>query len=130
MSKQRYIIVVADDDPGINELYSQMLADEGYQVYCCFSGDEAARVIQRIQPDLAVVDMQMETRDAGLRLLQSLRQNPQTMRLSVIICSADAGYLDSTKQHFSELGALVITKPFDIDHFLQNVEKLLMLAQS
>src|SRR3954453_15104018 len=117
MSKQRYVIVVADDDPGINELYSQLLTEEGYEVHCCFSGDEAARVMQRLQPDLAVVDMQMETRDAGLRLLQSLRQNPQTMRLSVIICSADGVYLDSTKQHVSELGAVVLTKPFDIDHF-------------
>ena len=126
MSQQHYVIVVADDDPDLNQLFSMMLSDQGYQVHCCFSGDEAARVIQRIQPDLAVVDMQMETRDAGLKLLESLRQSPQTMRLSVIICSADVIFLDSTNSQIKELGAEVITKPFRIDDFLEIVKQLLL----
>lgn len=125
MSKQRYVIVVADDDPGINELLNILLTDAGYQVHCCFSGDEAARIIQRIQPDLAVVDMQMETRDAGLKLLQSLRQSPQTMRLSVVICSADAILLDATRADIIELGATILPKPFRVDDVLQTIESLI-----
>jgi CheY-like chemotaxis protein len=125
MSKQHYVIVVADDDPGINELLNITLTDAGYQVHSCFSGDEAARIIQRIQPDVAVVDMQMETRDAGLRLLQALRQDPHTMRLSVVICSADTIFLDATRESIVELGATVLPKPFYLDEVLQTVESLL-----
>ena len=128
MPKQRYVIVVADDDPSINELLNIMLTDAGYQVHCCFSGNEAARIIRRIQPDLVVVDMQMETRDAGLQLLLSLRQNPQTMRLSVVICSADTIFLDTTRDNITELGATILAKPFHLDEVLQTVESLIALS--
>jgi len=126
MTRQHYTIVVADDDPILNTMLSDILTEEGYQVHCCFSQQEAARVIQRIVPDVAIVDMQMEARDAGLVLLQSLRHNLQMMRLSVIICSADHIFLQRNSDEIEQLGAEIISKPFDIEHLLQTVKRLLV----
>jgi len=67
----------------------------------------------------------MDVRDAGLLLLQSLRQNPQTLTLSVIICSADLPYLDEHREQVALLGAEAIPKPFEIEHLLETVKRLL-----
>ena len=128
MAKQHYVIVIADDDPAINDLLRDILSEEGYQVHCCFTREEAARVIQRIVPDVAVIDMQMEARDAGLVLLQSLRDSPQTMRLSVIICSADEICLQQNSDQITQLGAQILPKPFDVEHLLDTVKLLLAAA--
>jgi len=126
MAKQQYVIVVADDNVQINDFLYDLLNEEGYQVLCCFSGEEAQRVIRRVTPDVAILDMQMETRDAGLQVLEHLRQHPETARVSVIICSADVPFLEAKKNDIIAYGGEIISKPFEIPHLLVTIEKLLM----
>src|SRR6266498_3640074 len=95
MANEPFVIVVADDDPLLNALVCELLADEGYDVRCSFTGAEAMRIIQRIRPDLVITDMQMEVRDAGLQVLQSLRQTPATIAVAVIICYTDREFLQA-----------------------------------
>jgi len=126
MAKEHYVIVVADDNALINTFLSDLLQDEGYQVLCCFSGEEALRVIRRVKPDVAILDLQMETRDAGLQVLEHLRQHPETARVSIIICSADVPFLDAKKQDITAYGGEIVYKPFEIPRLLATIEKLLM----
>ncbi len=126
MAKEHYVIVVADDNTLINNFLSDLLRDEGYQVLCCFSGEEAQRVIRRVTPDVAILDMQMEERDAGLQVLEHLRQHPETARISVIICSADVPFLEAKKKDITANGGEIVYKPFEIPRLLATIEKLLM----
>ena len=128
--KCRYAIVVADDDPLMNVLLREILLSDGYEVLCCFSGAEAERVIQRVKPDAAIVDMQMEVRDAGLQLLKSVRQNPTTAHISVIICSADLSYLDEQREQITAYGAEVMFKPFTVEQILKTVRRMLVAEVS
>lgn len=130
MAKQAYTVVIADDDPFINQLLMYLLSEAGYQVLCCFTGAEAARVIRRVVPDVAIVDMQMEVRDAGLQLLKAVRDDPQTAALGVILCSADTRFLEAHRQEIATYGAEIIPKPYDIDHLLETVRQLLPPALS
>jgi len=129
MANEHFVIVVADDDPAMNEVLREVLSEEGYDVRCCFTGDAAARITQRIAPDLAIIDMQMEVRDAGLRVLQALRQNPATARIAVIICSADRAFVQAKRQEIATYGAEIIVKPFEITHLVETVSRLLMAPQ-
>ena len=124
MTKHSFVVVVADDDPYLVELYQFILIEAGHQVLCCFSGNEAERVIRRVKPDVAIVDMQMEAQDAGLRLLETIRANPETSRVAVIVCSADVLFLDAQREHIARHGGETIAKPFEIDHLLATVERL------
>ncbi len=126
MAKEHYVIVVADDNVAINNFLSDLLHDEGYDVLCCFSGEEAQRIIRRVKPDVAILDMQMEVRDAGLHVLEWLRQHPETAGVSVIICSADVLYLAAKMKLISAYGGEIVYKPFDIPHLLSTIEKLLI----
>jgi CheY-like chemotaxis protein len=126
MVKEQYVIVVADDNEQINDFLNDLLHEEGYEALCCFSGEEALRVIRRVIPDVAILDMQMETRAAGLKVLELLRQHPETARISVIICSADVPFLDAKKQDIIAYGGEIVYKPFEISHLLATIEKLLV----
>src|SRR5262245_55773732 len=121
MVKTHVVIVVADDDPALNAVVCEMLTDEGYEVHGCFTGEEAVRIMQRLVPDLAIIDMQMEVRDAGLRVLQALRQNPMTARIGVIICSADDAFARAKGHEIAAYDAEIILKPFAIAHLLETV---------
>ena len=63
--------------------------------------------------------------DAGLRLLESLRQDPLTAALSVVVCSADVSYLDICREQLNVYGAEVVAKPFALDHLLETVRRML-----
>ena len=126
MAKEQYVIAVADDNELINDFLNDLLHEEGYQVLCCFSGAEALRVIRRVIPDVAILDLQMETRDAGLRVLEHLRQHPETAWISAIICSADVPFLDAKREDIIAYGGEIVYKPFEISHLLATIEKLLM----
>ena len=128
MAKQHYVIVVADDNTLINNFLCDLLCEEGYEVLCCFSGVEALRVIRRVTPDVAILDMQMETHDAGLQVLEQLRQHPETARVAVIVCSADVPFLETKKKDITAYDGEIIYKPFEIPHLLAMIEKLLMVT--
>jgi CheY-like chemotaxis protein len=126
MAKEHYVIVVADDNALINNFLCDLLREEGYEVLCCFSGVEALRVIRRATPDVAILDMQMETHDAGLQVLEQLRQHPETARVSVIVCSADVPFLQAKKNDITAYGGEIVYKPFEIARLLATIEKVLM----
>jgi CheY-like chemotaxis protein len=128
MTKQHFVIVVADDDLATNALLQVVLSSEGYEVLCCFTGAEAERVIQRVIPDVAIVDMQMEVRNAGLRLLKTVRANPRTANLAVILCSADELFLRDHQDDIAAYRAAVVAKPFELEHLLATVEQVLATA--
>ncbi|MBN2473918.1 MAG: response regulator [Pirellulales bacterium] len=63
-------ILFADDNRNINEHCRRELEDEGYRVLVAFNGDEALRIVDRCQPDVAVLDICMP----GTNGLQALGQ--------------------------------------------------------
>jgi CheY-like chemotaxis protein len=125
MNPQPRRVIIVDDDQHINNLVAEVLRDEGFEVHCCFTSAEALGVAQRIRPDLMVIDLQMETRDAGLGLLRALRANPATADIAVVICSADSLALHQQTQQLAAHGATVVSKPFRLDQLVAAVARLL-----
>ena len=62
-------ILVVDDEVGIRELLSEILADEGHQVMVAESAGEARRLRERARPDLVLLDIWMPDTD-GISLLK------------------------------------------------------------
>jgi len=70
-------LLLVDDDTDLTELLGEYLSNEGYQVRCAHSADEAEKLLQQHSFDLLVFDIMMPGR-SGLELLQSLRPGLQT----------------------------------------------------
>lgn len=83
-------ILVADDEPEIAELLKLFLERERCRVIVAGNGQEAWRIIQQEQVDLAVVDIMMPELD-GYQLIGRIREKHT---IPVIILSAKGGDVD------------------------------------
>src|SRR5437879_11170851 len=95
-------IVVADDVPEIAQFVEEVLAGQGFDVRSASDGDETLSLIQRFRPDLIILDIMMP-RMHGIDVLRQLTENPETMPVGVIVCSARTFKQDV--EQVRELGA-------------------------
>lgn len=70
MSKD--VVLVVDDEKGIRETLSEILADEGYEVLTASSGEEALLIVKDHLPDIVFLDIWLPDMD-GLEILQNLK---------------------------------------------------------
>ena len=62
-------IMIVDDEVGIRDLLSEILADEGHQVLLAENAESARRLRERQRPDLVLLDIWMPDTD-GITLLK------------------------------------------------------------
>lgn len=119
---QRHILVV-NDTQEILDLFREILEDEGYRVSLYSYAVEDLDEIQRINPDLILLDLIIGGESAGWELLQKLRMNRETMSIPIIVCTAALDVVRDLQGHLREKGVGVILKPFDIDDLLRAVAR-------
>lgn len=85
-------IVMADDNPEIRTYFSSILSHESDMelVGMAASGAEAVKMAQALKPDIILMDIQMETRVAGITASeQILRLLPETKIIILTILEDD-----------------------------------------
>ena len=118
-------IAVVDDDRDIRELLCALLGDLGYRTRAYPSAASARPGLLTERPALLVLDIRLETPQAGWCLLQHLRGLPALAALPVLVCSADATFLERRAPDLAAQGCGVLAKPFDIADFCAQAERLL-----
>lgn len=66
-------ILIVDDEREIADLVALYLQNEGYQVFRCYNGSEALKVIDEEQPDLAILDVMLPD-IGGFELCTKIRE--------------------------------------------------------
>ena len=85
-------IMMADDNPEVRSYFSNILTHEGDMelVACVASGAEAVRMARELKPDIILMDIQMETRIAGISASkQILAELPQAKIIILTILEDD-----------------------------------------
>jgi len=119
--KQRYTVLVVEDDNAMRELLAESLVDEGYTVLGAAGGREGVKAVRAGQVDLVVTDLRMPDLD-GLDMIREMRALPSSP--DVILITA-FGTIDTAIKAM-KLGAFdYITKPFEIDQLLIAVDRAL-----
>ncbi|MBE0685473.1 MAG: response regulator transcription factor [Anaerolineaceae bacterium] len=67
-------ILIVDDEPGIRNLISAYLRNEGYELQEAFDGPSAVKISQSFKPDLIILDIMLPGMD-GLEVLSLIRQH-------------------------------------------------------
>ena len=80
-------ILVADDEPDMRAVLSDLLEEAGHQVTEAEDGQDAYQQIQQEAPDLVLLDVLMPMMN-GIQVLQRLRADPTTQTLPVILLTA------------------------------------------
>jgi CheY-like chemotaxis protein len=77
-------ILVVDDENIFRETLSVMLEQSGYRVSTAKDGEEALAMLDRITPDLILLDVHMPHLD-GIAFLRQLRSHPKRKNVPVIL---------------------------------------------
>ena len=115
-------ILVVDDEIGIRELLSEILADEGHQVMLAENAGAARRLRSAQRPDLVLLDIWMPDTD-GITLLKEWAANGQ-LTMPVVMMSGH-GTIE-TAVEATRIGALdYLEKPITLQRLLATVKRAL-----
>jgi two-component system, OmpR family, alkaline phosphatase synthesis response regulator PhoP len=116
-------ILVVEDEDDIRELLRYNLDKEGYRVVWAASGEEALKAVKDSEPDLVLLDLMLPGVD-GLEVCRSLKQDPHTRNLPIVMLTAKGEEADIVAG--LELGADdYVTKPFSLRVLLARVRAVL-----
>jgi len=108
------------DDSDTNLLTAEEALEDHYNVMTIPSAAKMFGFLEKIIPDMILLDIQMPEMD-GFEALQRLKSNPLYADIPVIFLT---GYLDDViKTRSGELGAAdIITKPFSESVLLERIK--------
>lgn len=112
-------LLVVDDEANIRILYSEELADEGYEVVTAATTDEAVEKLQQTPFDLVILDIKLKNEN-GIELLQKIVRERHDM--PVILCSAFSCYKDDFSAWLAD-GYIV--KSGDLTELKQEIVRVL-----
>ncbi|WP_251958305.1 response regulator [Nostoc commune] len=105
-------ILLIDDELNVREIVKFCLQDlAGWNVMTADSPLEGLENAVRHSPDAIVLDISIHDVDS-FKLMNKLRNNPETQTIPVVLLSAKARWLDSQVLRQYQVAG-VISKPFD-----------------
>jgi len=118
-------ILIVDDEPDILSALGRMLMNEGHDVDCAASAEDALELLDRMSFDLVLTDLSMPRVD-GFELLTRMRQRRDDTPTLVI---SGAGSVETAVKAI-RLGALdFLEKPVHRERLVLTVQNALRFAQ-
>ena len=118
-------ILVVDDTPANIQTLTAILKEQGYLLSVATNGRQALEVIEKVRPDLVLMDVMMPEMD-GYEACQQIKASPSQRDLPIIFLSAKTDTSDIV--HGFELGAVdYVAKPFNAHELLARVNTHLTL---
>jgi two-component system, OmpR family, phosphate regulon response regulator PhoB len=116
-------VLVVEDEPAIAELISINLRHAGYEVTVAATADQAISEVDRVLPDLVVLDWMLPGQP-GVALAKRWRSQSRTRELPIIMLTARAQ--ESDKVAGLDAGADdYLTKPFSTNELLARIRAVL-----
>lgn len=79
-------VVIVDDNVSLTDIYKTRLELLGYECHVAFDGEQALAAIQRIRPNLVLLDL-MVPKIAGDQILKTMRASDWGKDIKVLIIS-------------------------------------------
>jgi DNA-binding response OmpR family regulator len=119
-------ILVVNDTQEILELFRMLLEEEeGHEVILSGFPFEQISDVEKIKPDLIILDFVFGDQKSGWQMLQMLKMQRSTENIPVIVCTAALDAVREQEGYLVSKGVHVVYKPFDIDQLISNVRQLL-----
>lgn len=125
-NKQRYKLLVVEDDQDIKKYLKEILNKE-YQIIEAENGLIGLEKAIKEQPDCVITDVMMPEMD-GIDMCDKIKKNDATSHIPVIILTAKTAI--EQRVEGLQVGAdSYIPKPFNIDHLRTRISKLIELRR-
>jgi two-component system alkaline phosphatase synthesis response regulator PhoP len=127
MEKQKYKILVVDDDPKIVEFIRVNLEAEDYTVDIAYDGEQALeKVINRgrDRPDLIILDLMLPKLD-GYEVAREIKGKEMLSDIPIIMLTGKNRPLDKIEGLINAGVDYYFTKPININDLLIHIFKVL-----
>lgn len=104
--RRRTTILIIDDNPDVIDLFRRLLDTSVYRLLMADDGIQILELIKRSSIDVIVLDIMLPRID-GFEILQTLKSDPATQHIPVVICSV----LEATDLAISLGADAVLSKP-------------------
>ncbi len=122
------VIAVIDDDRDIAAFLAELLTEEGYEPALWHRGAGAYAFVKRTMPSAILLDMNMETPDAGLLVAEAVCGDTETQAIPIIIVSAGTDAKRAYSRRLQDLRCKVHGKPVDIPALLSLISDVIAEA--
>jgi len=115
-------VFLVEDDESLQTILEIALSEAGYRVELASDGDQALMRLENVQPDLVISDVMMPYVD-GVQFWAAVHKRLQYQGIPIILITAL-----NRKEWFAELeaeGAVIVQKPFRVEHLVSLVDSLL-----
>jgi len=111
-------ILVVDDDPDIRDSLREVLEDEGYEVACVGSGQEALHHLKTTtpQPCVILLDLMMPVMD-GWQFRREQKLHPEIAEIPLVVITATG------KRPVLIDAAELVMKPLDLTQLFAAIER-------
>ena len=114
-------ILIVDDEPNYLVVLSELLRDEGFEVYTAPGGNEALETIREAELDMVISDMQMPVMN-GMELLTKIKDIDKNLPVVIITAYAEVDKAVAAMQ----AGAFsYLAKPFSNEELVVTINKAL-----
>jgi CheY-like chemotaxis protein len=120
-----FSVLIVDDDAGLRDTLSRMVASVGYDVDCAEDARAAIASVAKHTPDIIITDIYMPTGD-GFELMNWLRNNGKGIPV-IAMSGSSSGSADYDQLSMAErLGAAaVLDKPFRQSKLVETIDRVL-----
>ncbi len=123
-------VLIVDDDIDVREIITETLSSNGYEVDQAESGEEGWEKFESFKPDLVILDLIMESYDAGFILAYKLKKKcpdiPIIMATSVNRDSEVQFDLNEAKERQWIKADMFLDKPINPGVLLEKINNVLM----
>lgn len=125
--EKKSLILIIDDVPKNLQVLAKMLDKKNYRVSIANSGGQALKMIEKVLPDLILLDILMPGMN-GIEVCQRLKESPVTRDIPIIFLTAKTKSEDIV-DGLKAGGVDYVTKPFNLPELLARVETHLELKR-
>lgn len=124
-SEREPLILIVEDDERNVRLLKAMLMPENYRVIAALNGEEALREMDRVKPDLILLDVMMPGMD-GFEVCRRIKEDEKNKGLPILMVTALTAKEDRIKA--LDAGADdFLSKPIDKTELLVRVKSMLRM---
>ncbi|GBE06604.1 MAG TPA: response regulator [Nitrospirae bacterium] len=119
MEKEKYLMMVVDDEPIVGKRLKQIFEKAGYNTEVFTGGRSALEDLKKKKYDIVVTDLRMDDVD-GIKILEEAREKNPDIKVIIITAYAE---METAKEAFKKGAFDFIAKPFKIDELKQVIAR-------
>ena len=113
--------MVVEDDEDVRALFEEALTQSGFETVCAASAKDAIKLLAKVTPDIAFIDMNMPE-FPGTLVLAHIRDTPRLANIRTVVVTAN----DRSNSRADEYNVdLFLIKPVVIEEMLQLAWRLI-----